>query len=122
MGGYSTYLMGSPPLDQNYYFGIRRYPYSTDLSKNPLTFSDIDPVQSTYHPDVTNNWVVFNLAQEVHNQGEVWCSALWEVRANLIRKYGFTNGNQLILQLVTDGMNLTPPNPDFIQARDAIIQ
>jgi hypothetical protein len=28
-------------------------------------------------------------------------------------------GNQIMLQLVTDGMNLCPPNPDFIQARDA---
>jgi hypothetical protein len=28
----------------------------------------------------------------------------------------------LILQLVTDGMNLTPPNPTFTQARNAIIQ
>ncbi|MFN7141537.1 MAG: M36 family metallopeptidase, partial [Limisphaerales bacterium] len=31
--------------EQNYYFGARRYPYSTDLNKNPLTFKDIDPHQ-----------------------------------------------------------------------------
>src|SRR6185369_2894702 len=46
----------------------------------------------------------------------------WEARANLINKYGWTNGNQLILQLVTDGMNLSPPNPTYLQARDAILQ
>ena len=50
---------------------------------------------------------------EVHNLGEVWCSALWEVRANLIAKYGFAAGNQLALQLVTDGMKLSPVDPSF---------
>ena len=41
MAAYATYLTGG--LTQNYYFGIRRYPYSSDLTKNPLTFKDIDP-------------------------------------------------------------------------------
>jgi hypothetical protein len=52
----------------------------------------------------------------------VWCVTLWEARAALINKYGWAAGNQLILQLVTDGMNLSPINPNFLQARDAIIQ
>ncbi|MEA3186703.1 MAG: hypothetical protein QOD99_533, partial [Chthoniobacter sp.] len=54
--------------------------------------------------------------------GEVWCVTLWDARANLINKYGFAIGNQLILQLVTDGMKLSPANPNFLQARDAILQ
>ena len=54
--------------------------------------------------------------------GEVWCVTLWEARANLINKYGWAVGNQLILQLVTDGMKLSPANPNFLQARDAILQ
>ena len=31
-------------------------------------------------------------------------------------------GNQLMLRLVTDGMGLSPANPTFLQARDAILQ
>src|SRR6185503_14446038 len=31
-------------------------------------------------------------------------------------------GNRLMLQLVTDALNLTPANPNFVQARDAILQ
>src|SRR5205823_12572098 len=61
-------------------------------------------------------------ADEVHAQGEVWCVTLWEARANLIAKYGFVTGNRLILQLLTDAMNLCPPNPNFVEARDAIIE
>jgi len=121
-GAYVTFQLAR--LAENYYYGIRRYPYSTDLSKNPLTFKDIDPSQISPHSGVPMNPIyTFNPldAAEVHAQGEVWCSMLWEARANLIRKHGYSVGNQLILQLVTDGMKLSPPNPSFTQARDAII-
>lgn len=121
MGAYSTFQYAG--VMQNYYFGIRRYPYSTDLTKNPLTFKDIDPAQASTHSGVpTSSAFGGGGAEEVHNQGEVWCVALWEARANLIAKHGWTNGNELMLQLVTDGMNLSPANPNFLQARDAIIQ
>src|SRR5204863_513268 len=105
-------------------FGIRRYPYSTDLTKAPLTFKDIDGNQFSPYPDVPVSPIFgFNQgnASEVHNQGEVWCSALWDARANLVRKYGFAVGNPLILRLVTDGLKLAPPNPNFLEARDAIL-
>lgn len=121
-GGYVTF--GYRGLTENYYYGIRRYPYSTDLSKSPLTFKDIDPAQALPHTGVpmSPNYR-FDPAQasEVHRQGEVWCGILREVRANLIRKYGFERGNQLALQLATDGMKLSPPNPNFVQSRDAIL-
>lgn len=120
LGGYLTYQLGIGYLE-NYYFGIRRYPYSTDLTKNPLTFADIDPGQARVYGGIPRNPVIASTADSVHNQGEVWCSMLWEARANLINKHGFAVGNQLILQLVTDGMNLSPGNPNFLQARDAIL-
>jgi hypothetical protein len=122
-GGYASY--GYRGLMENFYFGIRRYPYSTDLSKNPLTYRDIDPALAVPHttraheshlslrPDARGRGASF---------GEVWCVALWEARANLIRKYGYDTGQRLILQLVTDGLKLTPSEPNFVQARDAILQ
>jgi len=124
-GGYLTYEL-IPGFTQNYYFGIRRYPYSTDLTKNPLTFRDIDPAQASPHDGVPLSplfepWFP-GFADEVHNQGEVWCATLWDARASLVAKHGFEAGNQLILRLVTDGMNLSPVNPNFLQARDAILQ
>ncbi|MEW6155786.1 MAG: M36 family metallopeptidase [Verrucomicrobiota bacterium] len=121
-GGYLTYRLAD--LTENYYFGIRRYPYSTDLTTNPLTFKDIDPGQASDHPGIPISPLFGGgiPADEVHNQGEVWCVTLWDARANLVRKWGFERGNQLILQLVTDGMNLSPANPNFLEARDAIIQ
>ena len=119
-GGYATWQLGG--MTTNYYYGIRRYPYSTDLTKNPLTFKDIDPAQASAHTGIPRSPIIGNSAGEVHNQGEVWCVTLWEARAGLIAKHGFATGSQLILQLVTDGMKLAPANPNFLQARDAIIQ
>ncbi len=119
-GGYATFQLSG--LTQNYYFGIRRYPYCTDTNKNPLTFKDIDPNQASTHTGIPRSPIIVNTADEVHNQGEVWCVTLWDARVNLIKKHGFAVGNQLILRLVTDGMNLSPADPNFLQARDAILQ
>ncbi len=119
-GGYATRQFSS--LTQNYYFGIRRYPYSTNLLKNPLTFKDIDSAQASSHTGVARSSIIGSTANEVHNEGEVWCVTLWDMRANLITKHGFATGNSLALQLVTDGMKLSPANPNFLQARNAIIQ
>lgn len=123
MGGYVTRSFFG--LEENYTFGIRRYPYTTDLTKNPLILADIDPQRIQEYPEVPRNPVFpFSqaLAGEVHNQGEVWCVTLWGLRSAMIHKYGFEVGQTLTLRLVTDGMKLSPPNPSFLQARDAILQ
>ncbi len=120
-GGYATYNFFG--LVENYYYGIRRYPYSTDLNKNPLTLKDIDPTQADPHAGVPINPIFGGSpADEVHNMGEVWCVTLWEARANLVEKLGGALGNQTMLQLVTDGLKLSPPNATFLEARDGILQ
>ncbi len=120
---YAYYLVGRS--EQNYYFGSRRYPYSTSFSINPLTLQDTSSTPRLHHgvsynpfwstlPDVNPT--------RIHNVGEVWCNALLEVRRRLIKKHGFNIGSPLAIQLVTDGMKLSPVNPTFLEARDAIIQ
>jgi hypothetical protein len=125
MASYVAYHGFGTTFEENYYYGIRRYPYCTDTNKNPLTFADIDPWKASAHDGVPRNPLLgpfrADLANEVHSQGEVWCMMLWEMRANLIRKLGPEAGNNLALQLVTDGLKLSPPNPNFVQARDAIL-
>ena len=129
-GSWATYLF-TPPYTFNYYYGIRRFPYAilsavggpNNRPHNPLTFADIDPAQINVSDGAFAGNPVFvpNGATEVHNAGEVWCVALWEVRAQLINRLGASVGNRKVLQLVTDGLKLTPNSPNFVQARDAII-
>ncbi|MFN0242013.1 MAG: extracellular metalloproteinase [Planctomycetota bacterium] len=119
-GGYSTLHFLQPTYVDNYYFGIRRFPYSTDLNVNPQTYADIDPAQQSYPPAIPRSPVISNTADQVHNVGEVWCNTLFECRAQLWNTLGFA-ANDVMLQLVVDGMKLSPLNPNFLQARDAIL-
>ncbi|HNH82762.1 MAG TPA: M36 family metallopeptidase [Acidobacteriota bacterium] len=96
---------------QNFERGLRRFAYSTNLQINPLTFADIDPAQTRFPDDPT----------QVHKVGEVWCSALWEVRANFIGRYGFEAGRRELEHLVVEGLKLTPTAPTMLDARDAIL-
>ncbi|HKX63147.1 MAG TPA: M36 family metallopeptidase, partial [Verrucomicrobiae bacterium] len=122
-GAYVAYGFNFETPGDNYYFGVRRFPYCTDLLKNPLTFKDIDPLQWDGHPGIPRSplWNGSSPA-EVHNMGEVWCMTLWEARAKLIAKLGYAKGHQLMLQYVTDGMKLVPEDPTFIEGRDGILQ
>jgi len=111
----------------NSYYGIRRFPYAvlaftggpSNRPHNPLTFADVNPgcnlSDGAYSPRFVGS------CNEIHNAGEIWAVALWEVRARLVQRLGWSVGNRRILQLVTDGMKLTPNEPNFIQARNAII-
>lgn len=128
-GGYDTYL-GQAGYTNNYYYGIRRFPKAVMASTggslnrphNPLTFADADATQiNTTDGAFARGPYGSSTADQVHNLGEIWSSALWEVRARMITRLGWETGNRKILQLVTDGMKLAPLGPTFLQERDAIV-
>ncbi len=118
-----NYVLGQGPGGT----GIRRFPYSFDMSINPQTLGD-------FNGGFPNN--------EVHNAGELWTTVLWDMNWLLINglptedpngiispAYGFDSdmyngagGNNIALQLVMDGLKLQPANPTFLDARDAILQ
>ncbi len=50
---------------------------------------------------------------EVHADGEIWGETLWDLRGAV--------GSEVARAIVTQGMRLTPPEPTFLQARDAIL-
>jgi hypothetical protein len=126
-GAYATFQafgLGST----NTYYGIRRFPYAVraftgganNRPHNPLTFGDLNT------PCVINDGAFpaafSGSCTEVHNAGEIWASLLWEVRARFITRLGGAAGNSKTIQLVTDGMKLSPTSGLNMQtARDAII-
>jgi hypothetical protein len=61
-------------------------------------------------------------APEVHADGEIWVETLWDLRARLIATYGTAAGITRARALVTDGLRLAPPNPTFLDMRNAILQ
>jgi hypothetical protein len=107
-------------FEDNYYFSIRRYPYSADMTKNPLTFHHIsDGVVLPTGPPRNPNGGGPN--SEVHNAGEVWCAALWEVFVALVAAHGHVDAERRMLEYVIGGLKLTPSMPTFTQARDGLL-
>lgn len=116
-GGWTDF---TPTFTENYYFSIRRYPYSADMAKNPLTFKHISdgvvlPAGAPRNPTSGGP------NSEEHNAGEVWCAALWEVFVNLVATHGHEEAERRMLLYLVNGLKLTPSNPTFTQARDAMI-
>jgi hypothetical protein len=110
----------TPTFDNNYYFSIRRYPYTTDLTKNPLTFRHIGN-SVTLPGGVPRNPNTGGSNNAVHNAGEVWCAVLWEVFVNLVAEHGHAEAERRMLSYVVGGMKLTPNRPTYTQARDGIL-
>ena len=112
IGNYVVFNSGTGP-------GIRNYPYSTNLTINPLTYA---------------NMGVAPIGSEVHNIGEIWCMAVWEMTWAIIQQensintnlYNYsatsTGGNTIALKIVLDGMKLQPCSPGFVDARNGILK
>lgn len=129
IGGYATYL-ATGGFTNNYYYGIRRFPKAVraftggpgNLPHNPLTFADVDSLDFNINDGAFARGPFGSATvDQVHNLGEVWSAALWEVRARFVTRLGWSVGNRKALQIVTDGMKLAPTSPNFLQERDAII-
>jgi len=104
--GVGTFALSQPILGG----GIRDFPYSTDLNTDPRTY---DAIRTASVP---------------HGVGSTWCAMLWEMTWALIDQYGFdpdlyngTGGNNIAMELVTEGLKLQPCSPGFVDGRDAIL-
>ncbi|MEO8276155.1 MAG: M36 family metallopeptidase [Thermoanaerobaculia bacterium] len=124
IGGQTDRFACGSTWEENYYFSIRHYPYSSDLLKNPYTFKDIGPLKTT-HPEASGNTSCYpNLISspsEVHNAGEIWAEMLWEDFVALARRHGVATARSTITQYMIDGMKATTTSPTFTIARDGIL-
>ena len=106
--GIGTYAIGQP-ADGG---GIRQYPYSYDMSINPLTYEDLAATGG-----------------QVHAVGTIWATMTWDLSWDLIAEHGYdpdmyngTGGNNIAMQLILDGMKLQGCSPGFVDGRNAILQ
>jgi extracellular elastinolytic metalloproteinase len=59
---------------------------------------------------------------EVHADGEIWGQTLWQLRRELIAQLGREEGIRTARRLVTRALQLSPPDPTFLDQRNAILQ
>nr|WP_306673614.1 M36 family metallopeptidase [Tahibacter caeni] len=119
-------VAGSPTNpDNSYYHGIRRYPYSSDLNRNPLTLRHIsqdNPVPAGSQPF---DWKARSLVNaEIHTAGEVWTTALWHCARNVLAAtapgQSETRRNDFLRWLV-GGLQLFPTDATYTEARNALL-
>jgi len=100
--------------------GIRPAPYSRTMEIQPFTYDRIK----------TGAWITGGSLATPHGVGHAWAATLWDMTWNLIDRHGFnpniyepwsTGGNNLSLQLVTDGLKFQGCDPGFVTGRDAIL-
>ncbi len=98
-------------------FGIRPFPYSTDMTVNPTTYGRL------------------NRNPGSHFLGTIFGSMLWELYWGVIDyeedngRLGFnenkydsqTGGSNVAMQLIIEGLKIQPCSPSFVQSRDAIL-
>jgi MYXO-CTERM domain-containing protein len=109
------------------YFGIRRAPYSEALTKNPFTFKHIRqaeplPTGAPLAPAGAD-------MSEVHNVGEIWTQTLFQAYIRLLAigptqtpARTFAESKRRMADYIVQGMKNTPPEPTFVEQRDAILR
>jgi hypothetical protein len=106
--------------DDRHGAGIRPRPYTRDMVIQPFTYDRIK----------TNSWITGGSLAVPHGIGHAWAATLWDMTWDLIDAHGFnpnkyqawdTGGNNLALQLVTDGLKMQGCFPGFVTGRNAII-
>ena len=56
---------------------------------------------------------------EVHDDGEIWAQTLWSLRAALVAAHA--DGVGRARNYITEGLRLSPPEPSFLDLRNAIL-
>jgi len=92
----------------NYTNGIR----STAYDANTYDYGDL----CTIARDNANNPVC-----EVHADGEIWATIMWELRESMIAKYGQATGKDKHEHLIILGMKVTSDEPSFADARNGYL-
>lgn len=108
--------------NQGYYFGLRRLPYTTDLTKNALSLKHIangTALPSNANANATDLAGARN--SEVHNSGEIWASMLWECYASLLNAHPFQEAQDRMKRYIVAAYKATPNAPTFLEARDALL-
>ncbi|HWT00633.1 MAG TPA: M36 family metallopeptidase [Pyrinomonadaceae bacterium] len=117
-----SYASGHHEIPLTYWYGSRRAPYSTDMTKNGYTFRHISDGQTL--PVTTPITLNSPPNSEVHNSGEVWATMLWECYAALLNDTGrltFSEAQQRMRDYLVASLKMTPASPTFTEARDAVL-
>ncbi|MEO2279674.1 rhombosortase-dependent M36 family metallopeptidase [Pseudoalteromonas pernae] len=99
---------------EDFYFGIRRVPYTPNQDINPLNFRHITEGAGA---DVG---LPPTFVGSPHAPGELWATVLWDSYVALINEHGFTEAQDRMMRYLVGGYKMTPNAPLYTEARDAL--
>jgi hypothetical protein len=122
-----TYATQSVLATNAAYFGIRRFPYSVQQSKNGLTFHHM--VSGAAMPAGPESPAASGGDNyEAHDAGEVWCAMLWEGAVAILDqskgaspRFTFAEARRRVADYYVAGLKAAPVEPTFTEQRDAIL-
>src|SRR5262249_23094931 len=124
-GTFAAGIYATATFGDSGYFGVRRAPYSVDFTKNAFTFRHIHTGEALPTTPLQN---AGGDNAEVHNAGEIWCAMLFEGFIAMLRTSTgpaptrtFDQARRAMADYVVAGLQLTPPDATYTEARDAIL-
>jgi hypothetical protein len=125
-GTFATGVYAAAAFGDSGFYGIRRYPYSSNFQKNGLTFKHIGnnialpPGTAPGFGGIPNS--------EVHNAGEIWTTMLWEAYSNLLEdtvggapRHTFDQAKRKMANYIVAGLKAVPVDATFTEQRDTIL-
>lgn len=108
LAGNESYGLGysDSPYIRSFVYGIRNYPYSTNMEINPQTFEDV-----SLYPDL------------VHAPGSIFATMLWDSFVDMVNdeRHTFDEAKSLMKDYLVAGYKMMPMAPTFTEGRDAIL-
>ena len=119
------YAVNNGFVEHPYYFGLRRTPYTTDMTKNGLTFKHVENLVALPDHPISGDADVRagGLNAEVHAAGEIWAMALMEAYVALLNRpeHTFKEAQSRMRDYMIAALKITPEAPTFTEGRDAVL-
>ncbi|UAA40305.1 rhombosortase-dependent M36 family metallopeptidase [Paraneptunicella aestuarii] len=100
---------------EDFYYGIRRVPYTPNMDINPLTFQHIEEGATPGDP------IPGTSVASPHAPGEIWATVLWDVYVKMLNAHDFATAQTRMADYLVAGYKLTPVAPTYTEARDALL-
>ncbi|WP_169558684.1 M36 family metallopeptidase [Myxococcus stipitatus] len=126
-GMYAIGAFAGDALGDSSYYGVRRSPYSRDLTRNGFQFHHIADGQPLPDQTFLRDFGLEN--SEIHNAGEIWASMLFEAYQSLLddtrggtpRIGTFEEARRRMATYVVESMLMAPSNVTFTEQRDLLL-
>jgi MYXO-CTERM domain-containing protein len=103
------------------YFGVRRYPYSSNMMVNPLTFKHITSGTALPAGIPVQTSTAKNDNAEAHAAGEVWAAMMFEAYVGMLKAHPYEEAHRKMGDYVVLGMATAPTDPTYLEQRDSVL-